>query len=503
MERTGDGGKIVFCGRLTAGRGVVHRLRVHRAMEWLAAMKESGALDLIERYGWIACAFLAVIFLVRVFARNPDLEPHRWWLGLYLALLGLTPAVGWLLTRYLHNRYLGVFLSGIYGFLVFKGFLKIFHRAVNDYFGGLVFDMVFSEGSFADVARPDQKLPNLTLLRHWRATGEVKKAYRTARSGLLRRADAFPIWLFAAETAALHLHKMTRAVRLVRKLCDLKEFSDDQKTYAVNQLQFWVASQGYDLDVSHLRDLAAPPPRAKPMTEISQLRQRGEYRQAQSKLQALLKREPANLAAAMLLVRVYAQDLRRLDKAKEMVDDLENSGHVGSGVITFLRNSLKGWAGAADENRAADSGVVSVGEGTSSAAASHIAVAGLPEVRIVPPEPPEPAPPRRKPKSTAPVFTGELPAEIACLLEAGRLGTAVEQLQKNLEQDPEDFASVLHLIQVLVVNCRDSRAGDRVLRNIQSNACFTTEQKALAAVKLAEWKRLPDKSWQNNEEAKQ
>jgi hypothetical protein len=75
------------------------------------------------------------------------------------------------------------------------------------------------------------------------------------------------------------------------------------------------------------------------------------------------------------------------------------------------------------------------------------------------------------------------------LIEAGCLGTAVEELQKSIQLNPWHFESRLHLAQVHILNCHDRRVAERIIKDILTNPTFTPEQKALAAKNLDDWRQ--------------
>jgi hypothetical protein len=88
-------------------------------------------------------------------------------------------------------------------------------RASNDLFGGLLFDLVFAEGPFAEGTRAKRKLPNVTLLVHWRQSGYARKAFRIARRNLVRSSAAV---LLLARIYAQDQARPARAERLIEEI---------------------------------------------------------------------------------------------------------------------------------------------------------------------------------------------------------------------------------------------------------------------------------------------
>jgi hypothetical protein len=62
--------------------------------------------------------------------------------------------------------------------------------------------------------------------------------------------------------------------------------------------------------------------KARPLAEADRLRSQGKWPEAETLLQSLLAENPSNVDAALLLMRLYAQDLRRSDKASEVLRSL-------------------------------------------------------------------------------------------------------------------------------------------------------------------------------------
>jgi len=65
-----------------------------------------------------------------------------------------------------------------------------------------------------------------------------------------------------------------------------------------------------------------------PLVEASLLRQEGKFGKAEALLKSMLSRNPDNVDAAMMLIRLYAQDLHRTDKAQRVLRSLEKRPHV-------------------------------------------------------------------------------------------------------------------------------------------------------------------------------
>jgi hypothetical protein len=99
--------------------------------------------------------------------------------------------------------------------------------------------------------------------------------------------------------------------------------------------------------------------RCSPMiAEACQLWEKKEYGEAELQLKQLLELEPFNLPAAVLLMRIYAQALKRPDKAYGWLQALEKQSAFPPGFVAYVREHLEKWlAPAAPE--AKDAGIES------------------------------------------------------------------------------------------------------------------------------------------------
>ena len=89
-----------------------------------------------------------------------------------------------------------------------------------------------------------------------------------------------------------------------------------------------------------------PPDRpvvSRPLAEAAQLRAAGKFSEAEARLRARLAQNPADTAAAMMLLRLCAEDLRQPGRARELLRSLEQQPHVDRSLIEFARRSLDDW----------------------------------------------------------------------------------------------------------------------------------------------------------------
>ncbi len=85
-------------------------------------------------------------------------------------------------------------------------------------------------------------------------------------------------------------------------------------------------------------------PAAKPLVVAGRLRTERKFVEAEQLLQSLLVKNPADDAAAIMLMRLYAQDLRQPDRAHQVLHALKKQPHVPAGNLEFARHSIAEWS---------------------------------------------------------------------------------------------------------------------------------------------------------------
>lgn len=175
----------------------------------------------------------------------------------------------------------------------------------------------------------------------------------------------------------------------------------------------------------------------KPLIEASRLRREGKFSEAEALLKSLLLENPANVDAAMMLIRLYAQELRDPGKAMETLRALEQQPYVSAGHVDFARRSIHEWS-------------------------------------------------QEKP---APVTVHVQPKSIDELLAQRHFGTAVEILEQKTEEQPQDFDLWMKFAEVYAVHCSNMNRAEKIIRQIEINPAFSPEQIQVARTKLKEWRK--------------
>ena len=188
-----------------------------------------------------------------------------------------------------------------------------------------------------------------------------------------------------------------------------------------------------------LHHLGAPPPESpkqlKPMTEASQLRKAGKFEEAKVLLTVLLEREPSNMEAALMLIRLYAHDLQQPGLAREVLRSLEKQPHVPAAYIEIARHSIT-----------------------------------------------------QQQTPVARTTDEPLPESIEELLAKKYIGTAVERLEKQCEADPANFELWIKLAEVHGLHCANMKLAEKTIREIETNPAFTSDQKQQARSLLQDWR---------------
>jgi thioredoxin-like negative regulator of GroEL len=175
----------------------------------------------------------------------------------------------------------------------------------------------------------------------------------------------------------------------------------------------------------------------KPLTEAYHLRLQGQFREAESILKPLLAEDPRNMDAAMMLMRVYAQDLHRPHKAVEILQALEKQPYISPAHVEFARRSIGEWSHAKPK----------------------------PEKVDAPPE------------------------SIDELLAQGYLGTVIEILEQKIKEQPGDFDLRIKFAEVYGQHCGDVHRAGKIVREIEAHPSFSPEQIQKARAKLDEWRK--------------
>jgi predicted Zn-dependent protease len=176
----------------------------------------------------------------------------------------------------------------------------------------------------------------------------------------------------------------------------------------------------------------------KPLTEASRLRRQGKFTEAETILNSLLLENPSNVDAALMLIRLYAQELRQPNQAMGVLRALEQQPYVSPSHIDFARRLIL------ERNQ-------------------------------------------EKPK---PEKVEAQPDSIDELLAKRYLGTAVEMLEQKTGEQPQDFELWLKFAEVHAVHCGDVNRAEKIVRQIAVNPLFTAEQIQLAKNKLKEWREI-------------
>jgi tetratricopeptide (TPR) repeat protein len=178
-----------------------------------------------------------------------------------------------------------------------------------------------------------------------------------------------------------------------------------------------------------------PLKKTNPLVEANHLRVQGKFAGAETILKSLLAANPANVDAALMLMRLYAQNMRRADKAAEILRSLQTQPDIPHATVEYAAGSIHEWS-------------------------------------------------QTKPEPVADV----LPDSVDELLARGYLGTAIETLENKVKEQPQDFDSWLKLAEAHGLHSGNIQRAEKIVRKIEGDRAFTAEQIGLAKARLAEWR---------------
>ena len=175
----------------------------------------------------------------------------------------------------------------------------------------------------------------------------------------------------------------------------------------------------------------------------SRLRKAGDFAGAEQLLKTLLSKNPADDGAALMLMRVYAQDLKQPDLARQVLQALEKQPHVPADHLEFARRSIEEWS---------------------------------------------------KPQSEAPVSEDVVvPAPVDDLLMQGNLGTAVRILETQVKDHPGNFELQLKLAETYAVHCNNMLKAEKMIRRFELSSGFSPQKISQAWLKVEEWRRTSER----------
>ena len=138
----------------------------------------------------------------------------------------------------------------------------------------------------------------------------------------------------------------------------------------------------------------------------------------------------------MMLMRLYVRDLRQTGKAVEILRKLQKQPHVSAAAIEYAQRSLHDWGRKKIEPR-----------------------------------------------------TEPLPESAEELLKAGYLGTAIEILEQQAKEQPDNFEAQLKLAEAYGFYSADLSRAKKIIEQMEADSRFNKEQIQMANARLDAWRK--------------
>ncbi len=180
--------------------------------------------------------------------------------------------------------------------------------------------------------------------------------------------------------------------------------------------------------------------------DVRELIDRGEFESAEARLKQILARQPENSPAALLLMRLYAANLSRPDKALALLQPSDKLPHLHPAFADLARRSINQWF--AQRLQPATVAIQSA-------------------------------------LADAPIPVPELSVDE--LLATSQFSTAVERLEKSVADDPRNFDHWLKLAEVYAVHCADANRAGKIIQKMERTGTFTADEIQQAKAKLRGW----------------
>src|SRR6185436_7072742 len=100
--------------------------------------------------------------------------------------------------------------------------------------------------------------------------------------------------------------------------------------------------------------------RSTPLADVLRLRKAQRFNEGIGKLEALLKKQPHNIGAAFLLMRIHAEDLRDPESARRVLQSLRPQASIPPAFSEFAGQRIKEWSGTVPRRQKSAEGIESL-----------------------------------------------------------------------------------------------------------------------------------------------
>lgn len=138
-----------------------------------------------------------------------------------------------------------------------------------------------------------------------------------------------------------------QAIQLSRLLTE----SGDVSVMALEALLFRTYIRILDFD--HIRQHPV-------LAEADQLCTHGRLAEAESKLNSILRQQPGNATALLMLLRLYARDWQRPERAETLLQKIRRRGHAPPAFTEYARLAIDEWSGKTPPKATCPEGIESL-----------------------------------------------------------------------------------------------------------------------------------------------
>lgn len=226
------------------------------------------------------------------------------------------------------------------------------------------------------------------------------------------------------------------------------------------------------------------------MSQVEEKCRAGKINEAAKLLNAILAKDSLNEAAFILLVRLYAQDLKKRAVARKLIEERRET--FSPNLLEFLESSLDEWAQLPSRGNVGSTGRFGriFIPNFQNSKPHKITLKSNPALA----EPKKPDPieaylERVKQAWSEPSPMLNQPQDsIEKLVHERRFGTAIEQLKEQADAHPKDFVIWLRYAEVHGNHCGEISMAEKIIQQMERSRNFKEAEIKDAYASLNHWR---------------